>query len=191
MRHIDKTARESGNAHRNTDQGCKENRPQNRAGDFSCLQGNGQKQPAERNQRPRRKEIPEHQGVGFGVSQHQSGVTEAQYRDEQPNGRRQTELDRLRHRTGYYFTQAEFGQQEKQNPRPAGDTKPDLPANAFAARQRDADQHRTADARPDDKRQVGIKRHQQRAADEHQNRAGGCRAFIHPAHRQQAGDNHQ
>jgi hypothetical protein len=58
-------------------------------------------------------------------------------------------------------------------------------------RQRDPYQHRAANARADDKRQVGVKRHQQRTDDEDQNGAGGGGAFVHPADRQQSRDDHQ
>ena len=76
-----------------------------------------------------------------------------------------------------------------------------MPADPFATGQGDAHQHRAADAWADDKRQVSVKRHQQRRGDEErhqqrrgdedQNRSGGGGAFVHAAHRQQAGDDHQ
>ena len=66
-----------------------------------------------------------------------------------------------------------------------------MPADPFATGQGDAHQHRAADAWADDKRQVSVKRHQQRTGDEDQNRARGGGAFVHAAHRQQAGDDHQ
>ena len=183
--------RQFSHAERDTHQRGAQNSPQNRARYLTRLQGYRQEQAAQRHQRAGGEKVAEHQGVGFRIGQHQPGIAKTEDGDKQADGGRQSQLDRLRHRAGDHFAQAKAGQQEEEDPRPAGNSEASLPANPFATGQRHPHQHRAANARADDKRQVGIKRHQQRADDEDQNGAGGGGAFIHPADRQQPRDDHQ
>lgn len=68
--------------------------------------------------------VTEHQRVGFRIGQHQPGIAKTEDGDKQADGGRQSQLDRLRHRAGDHFAQAKAGQQEEEDPRPAGNSGP-------------------------------------------------------------------
>ena len=108
--------RQFGHAERDPHQGSAQNGPQNGARHLTRLQGYRQEQAAQRHQRAGGEKVAEHQGVGFGIGEHQPGVAKAENGDKQADGGRQPQLDRLRHRAGDHFAQAKAGQQEEENP---------------------------------------------------------------------------
>jgi hypothetical protein len=161
---------------------------QHRAGDLARLQGHGDRQADQGNDRTGLRKVAQGQGVGLDVQRHHAGVATSQHGDEQADRGAQSQLDLRRDHPHHQLARAGQGEDHEQQARGHGDGQAGGERHVLQMRQGHAQDHRAADAGTDDERQVGVDAHGDAAQGHDQDRGGGRRAAVHAAGRQQRGD---